>query len=116
MGPVIDAPAFRKISEYIDLAESSPETTILTGGGKDDSVGYFIEPTIVQTTDPKHRLMEEEIFGPVLTVYVYPEAAFEETLRLCDETSPYALTVDLRPGPLRPPAAEVLRHAAGNFP
>ena len=90
---------------------------IITGGGYDDSKGYFIEPTVVVTENPKHKLMEEEIFGPVLTVYVYPESKFEETLQVCDETSPYGLTGSIfandRQAIIK--ASKVLRHAAGNF-
>jgi 1-pyrroline-5-carboxylate dehydrogenase len=117
MGGVIDKNAFESISGYIDFARSAPELKILSGGGCDDSVGYFIEPTVVQTEDPKSRLMTEEIFGPVLTVYVYPESEFEQTLELCDQTSPYALTgaifaVD-RIAVAK--AMTALRYAAGNF-
>ncbi len=117
MGGVIDKDAFESISGHIDFARSAPELTILCGGNCDDTVGYFIEPTIVQTEDPKSRLMTEEIFGPVLTVYVYPESEFEQTLELCDQTSPYALTgaifaVD-RSAIAK--AMNVLRYAAGNF-
>ena len=88
-----------------------------TGETLIDSTGYFIEPTLVLTTNPKFKLMEEEIFGPVLTVYVYPESKFEETLELCDTTSPYALTgaiFALDRAAVRK-AMETLRHAAGNF-
>ena len=117
MGGVIDKDAFESISGHIDFARSAPGLTILCGGNCDDTVGYFIEPTIVQTEDPKSRLMTEEIFGPVLTVYVYPESEFEQTLELCDQTSPYALTgaifaVD-RSAIAK--AMNVLRYAAGNF-
>jgi 1-pyrroline-5-carboxylate dehydrogenase len=117
MGAVIDAPSFQKIARYLELAKTSPETAILAGGGADDRSGYFVQPTVIQTYNPRHRLMEEEIFGPVLTVYIYPEAAYEETLRLCDSTSPYALTgsVFARDRRAIHAAANVLRHAAGNF-
>jgi len=117
MGAVIDKPAFEGISGYIDFAESSGDFEILCGGKCDDSKGYFIEPTVILSKDPKSKLMTEEIFGPVLTVYVYPEKEYSQTLELCDQTSPYALTgaifaID------RAPIAEALnalRHAAGNF-
>jgi 1-pyrroline-5-carboxylate dehydrogenase len=117
MGAVIDAAAFAKIVDYIELAKSSSETDILAGGGYDDRVGYFIEPTLVLTRNPRHRLMEEEIFGPVLTLYVYPESEYEETLHLCDTTSPYGLTGSIFAQDRRAvhKATNVLRHAAGNF-
>jgi 1-pyrroline-5-carboxylate dehydrogenase len=117
VGAVIDAGAYRKIVDYIKLAESSPDTEILAGGEYDDRVGYFVRPTVVQTRDPRHRLMQEEIFGPVLTIYVYPEAEFEETLRLCDSTSPYGLTgaIFARDRRVIQRAWDMLRHAAGNF-
>jgi len=117
MGAVIDAPSFKKIKGYIDLAASSSETKILAGGGCDDRTGYFIEPTVVLTENPRHRLMEEEIFGPVLTVYVYPEREYERTLGLCDSTSPYGLTGSIFAGDRKAiqAAEDFLRHAAGNF-
>ncbi len=117
MGAVIDAPAYRRITKYIELARTSPDTEILWGGAYDDSVGYLIQPTVVLSRDPHHRLMEEEIFGPVLTVHVYPEAKFEETLRLCDSTSPYGLTGSIFAQDRRiiQQASDLLRHAAGNF-
>ena len=117
MGAVIDRNAFAGISGYIDYARTSPDMDILAGGGCDDSVGYFIEPTVVVSKDPKSKLMSEEIFGPVLTVYVYPEGEYEQTLELCDQTSPYALTGSIfavdRPAIVK--ALDTLRHAAGNF-
>jgi 1-pyrroline-5-carboxylate dehydrogenase len=117
MGAVIDAGAYKKIVDYIELARASSETEILAGGEYDDHVGYFIQPTVVCTGNPHHRLMEEEIFGPVLTVYVYPEAEYEETLHLCDTTSPYGLTgaVFAQDRRAAHQAVNVLRHAAGNF-
>jgi len=117
MGAVIDDAAFRKISGYFDLARSLPETTILAGGSADDRIGHFVPPTVILTQNPRHRLMEEEIFGPVLTVFVYEDAAFEETLRLCDATSPYGLTgsVFARDRRAIDAAVRALRHAAGNF-
>ncbi len=117
MGAVIDENAFTTISGYIEYAKSNPDMEILIGGGCDDSVGYFIEPTIVVSKDPKSRLMVEEIFGPVLTIYVYPEAEFDQTLDLVDQTSPYALTGAIfaldRAAIVK--AQDTLRHAAGNF-
>jgi 1-pyrroline-5-carboxylate dehydrogenase len=117
MAAVIDKPAFDTITEFIEFAKKSPEYSFITGGKHDDSKGYFIEPTIVQTANPKARLMEEEIFGPVLTVYVYPDKEYEETLRLCDQTSPYALTGAIfateRQAIVK--ATTMLENAAGNF-
>ena len=117
MGAVIDAKSFEVIKEYIEYAEDSPDMEIITGGGCDDSTGYFIEPTVVVTKDPKSRLMVEEIFGPVITVYVYAEAEYDQTLELCDKTSPYGLTGSIfaldRSAVVR--AMNTLRHAAGNF-
>lgn len=117
MGAVIDRPAFDRISEYLKLAADSDDCKILIGGRVDDSVGYFVEPTVVVTTDPHHRLMSEEIFGPVLTVYVYPEKEFPEILGLCDRTSPYALTgaVFATDRKALDIALSQLRFAAGNF-
>jgi len=116
-GAVIDRAAFESIGEYLDLAAESGDCEIITGGGRDDSVGYFIEPTVVRTTDPKHRLMQEEIFGPVLTVYVYEDSKWEETLSLCDGTSPYGLTgaVFATDRQAVAQAETALRHSAGNF-
>jgi 1-pyrroline-5-carboxylate dehydrogenase len=117
MGAVIDRNAFATIKGYVDFAKSSPDLEILCGGGCDDSAGYFIEPTVVLSKDPKSKLMVEEIFGPVLTVHVYPENQYDETLDLCDQTSPYALTGSIfalsRSAIVK--AMDVLRHAAGNF-
>ncbi len=117
MGAVIDKPAFDSIVEYIEYAKKSNDSEIIAGGGYDDSKGYFIEPTVVVTTDPKHKLIEEEIFGPVLTIYVYPEKEYEKTLELCDATSPYALTgaVFANDRTAVQTAMRYLRHAAGNF-
>jgi 1-pyrroline-5-carboxylate dehydrogenase len=117
MGAVIDKPAFDSIVEYIDYAKNAPDAEIIAGGGYDDSKGYFIEPTVVVTTDPHFKLMEEEIFGPVLTVYVYPEAEYAQTLEVADQTSPYALTgaIFARDRQAVGQASKVLRHTAGNF-
>ena len=117
MGAVIDKKAFKTISEYIEYARNSSDMEILAGGGCDDSKGYFIEPTVVLSRDPKSKLMVEEIFGPVLTIHVYPENQYEESLELCDQTSPYALTGSIfaldRSAIVE--ATALLRHAAGNF-
>ncbi len=117
MGAVIDKLAFESIVGYIEYAKESPEVEILCGGNYDDSRGYFIEPTVILVLNPKNKLMEEEIFGPVLSVYVYPETEYEETLRLCDETSSYGLTGSIFATERRAiiQALKALRHAAGNF-
>jgi 1-pyrroline-5-carboxylate dehydrogenase len=117
MGAVIDKAAFDSIVEYIEYAKNSSESEILVGGGYDDTKGYFIEPTVVVVTDPRHKLMEEEIFGPVLTIYVYPEDEYVKTLDLCDITSPYALTgsVFANDRSAISQAYKALRHSAGNF-
>jgi 1-pyrroline-5-carboxylate dehydrogenase len=114
---VIDAGAFSDITAYIEHAKVSSEAEILCGGSWDDSTGYFIEPTVVETSNPLFKLMQEEIFGPVLTLHVYDDAKLDETLELCDTTSPYALTgaifADDRAAIIH--MADRLRHAAGNF-
>ena len=114
---VIDKGAFKDHAGYIDFAKACKDCTILAGGGYDDSVGYFIQPTVVQTTDPKCKMMAEEIFGPVLTLYVYDDAKLQETLDLCDTTSPYALTGAIFSQDRKAIVhmANRLRHAAGNF-
>jgi 1-pyrroline-5-carboxylate dehydrogenase len=91
---VIDRSAFNKIKGYIDWVKEQPRSLaeVIWGGGADDGVGYFIEPTVIKTTDPQFRTMVEEIFGPVLTVFVYPDAEFENVLGWIDSTSEYALT------------------------
>jgi 1-pyrroline-5-carboxylate dehydrogenase len=89
---VIDEVAFEKITSYIDHAKNDPSCEILAGGGYDKSAGYFIEPAVILTTDPQYRSMQEEIFGPVLTIYVYPAGEYTKTLDMLDKTSPYALT------------------------
>jgi 1-pyrroline-5-carboxylate dehydrogenase len=117
MGAVIDKLAFEGIVGYIEYAKKSKEAEIICGGKYDGSKGYFIEPTLVVVTDPRHRLMQEEIFGPVLTIYVYPEAEYKETLKLCDSTSPYGLTGSILANDRKAiiEAFNALRHAAGNF-
>ncbi len=117
MNAVIDKGAFADHKGYIEYAKASPEAEILCGGKFDDSVGYYIEPTVVVTTNPRFKLMEEEIFGPVLTVFVYEDKDLDDTLRLCDTTSIYALTgavfAEDRYAAMK--VAKALRHAAGNF-
>ena len=117
MGAVIDAPSFKKITGYLDRAKADTGATIISGGGYDDAVGYFIEPTIVQVDDPNHELMTDELFGPVLGVFVYPDAQFEETLKICDEGAIYALTgaIFATDRQVIVQATDALRHSAGNF-
>ncbi len=117
MGAVIDANAYQSISGYIEYAKSSPGLEVLAGGRHSNEEGFFIEPTIILSKDPKSRLMCEEIFGPVLTIYVYPEKEYSQTLHLCDQTSPYALTGAVFAQDRRAvvEATRVLRNAAGNF-
>ena len=114
---VIDKSSFTKIKEYIDKARNASDAEIVWGGKCDDSKGYFIEPTIIKTTNPKFVTMQEEIFGPVLTVYAYPEKEFTETLDLCDKTSPYGLTGSIfaQDRTAISVASELLKHSAGNF-
>jgi 1-pyrroline-5-carboxylate dehydrogenase len=117
MGAVIDRPAFKTIVDYIQYAHDASDAEVIQGGTWDDSVGYFIQPTVVVTPNPHFKTMEEEIFGPVVTIHVYPEAQFTETLRLVDSTSPYALTgaVFARDRAVVHQAREALTHSAGNF-
>jgi 1-pyrroline-5-carboxylate dehydrogenase len=114
---VIDRHAFNSIKEYIDYAAESDVAEFITGGTYDDTKGYFIDPTTIVTTDPKFKTMQEEIFGPVLTIYVYKDNEFDKTLALCDATSPYALTGAIwaqdRYALIQ--MADKLRNAAGNF-
>lgn len=114
---VIDERAFDKISGYIARAKKDPKATVIAGGTYDKSKGYFIDPTIIVTTDPAYSTMKEEIFGPVLTIYIYEDEQFEQTLTLVDETSPYALTgaIFSRDRAATLLASERLKQAAGNF-
>ncbi len=114
---VIDEKAFDSIAKYIDGAKADHDSEILIGGGYDKSKGYFIEPTVIEAKKPKVTTMCEEVFGPVLTIYTYPAAQWEETLALCDGTSPYALTgaVIATDRAAIEYATTKLRNAAGNF-
>ena len=116
LAAVIDQSSFDNISGYLAEAQGGAYE-IVSGGGRDDSEGYFVEPTVVRSEDPKSRLMSEEIFGPVLTVFVYEDDAVDEALELCDTTSPYALTgaVFARDRRAVSRISGALRHAAGNF-
>src|SRR2546425_133115 len=117
MGAVIDRKAFDKIKAYIDAAKRASGVKVVFGGGADDTDGYFIDPTILEAQDPTYRTMCEEIFGPVLSVHGYPAARWAETLRLVDDTSPYALTGAIFAQDRRAveEAKDALRFAAGNF-
>ena len=114
---VIDPSAFHSHSTAIERARASADAEVCCGGGCDDSTGYFIEPTVIVAHDPRYETMREELFGPILTVFVYDDAELDEALVLCDTTSPYALTgavfADDRAAIVKMSAA--LRHAAGNF-
>jgi 1-pyrroline-5-carboxylate dehydrogenase len=117
VGAVIDANAYDKITGYIEAARRSDDAEILLGGGYDDATGYFVEPTLIRTSDPKFKTMREEIFGPVVTAYVYPDDDFASVLALVDETSPYALTgaVFATDRAAIRQAMDRLEQAAGNF-
>ena len=114
---VIDEASFDNIMSYINFAKQSPEATVLFGGNGDKSEGYFIQPTVIVTTNPSFKSMAEEIFGPVITIFVYDDKQYEETLELCDRTSPYALTGSIfaRDRYAIDKAFKLLRYAAGNF-
>ena len=117
MGAVIDARAFARITHAIGSAKADASCSIVTGGTFSDATGYFIDPTVIETTNPRHALMNDELFGPVLTVWVYADEAIDDALTLCESTSPYALTgaVWARDRAFLEYAARILRHAAGNF-
>ena len=114
---VIDEDSFDNVMGYIKQAHDCSEVEIEFGGNGDKSVGYFIEPTVIVTKNPHYQTMEEEIFGPVLTVFIYEDEKFEETLKLCDTTSPYALTGAILATDRHAvfTATTMLRNAAGNF-
>ena len=117
LAAVIDKAAFDSICQYIEEAKASDEAEIITGGNYDGSKGFFIEPTTIVTTNPEFKTMVEEIFGPVLTIYVYEDDRFEETLALCDATSPYALTgaIWAQDRAALTAMSDRLRDSAGNF-
>ena len=114
---VIHEGSFDKLASYIDQAKNDADAEIIVGGNYDKSVGYFIEPTVIVTTNPKYKTMETELFGPVMTIFVYEDAKWSETLKLVDETSPYALTgaVFSQDRYAIAEATEALKNAAGNF-
>jgi 1-pyrroline-5-carboxylate dehydrogenase len=117
MGAVTDRAAFDKITSYIEEAKKSPDADVLVGGGSDNSEGYFIEPTVILAHKPDYQSMCDEIFGPVVTIFVYPNSQWRETLKLVDTTSPYALTGAVFATDRRVirEASDALRYAAGNF-
>lgn len=117
MGAVISQKAFDKIKGYIEYAKDSKDAEIIAGGTYDDTKGFFVDPTVITTSKPKFKTMEEEIFGPVLTIYPYDDDKFEETLEICESTSPYALTgaIFSRDRYALKIMADKLRQAAGNF-
>jgi len=117
MNAVIDKSAFNTITSFIDYAKNADDAEIISGGGYDDSTGYFIEPTTIVTTNPNFKTMEEEIFGPVLTIYIYDPRDWDKTLQLVDSTSPYSLTgaVFAKDRNAIRKASKVLTHSAGNF-
>jgi 1-pyrroline-5-carboxylate dehydrogenase len=114
---VIDRKAFNKIKDYLDYAKQSPDAEIITGGNCDDSVGYFVEPTVILARKPDFKTMVEEIFGPVITIYVYDDAKFEETLKICDTATNYGLTGSIyaQDRAVIIHMTDVLTHTAGNF-
>lgn len=114
---VIDDKSYNNIMSYIEMAKNSPEAEIITGGKGNKSEGYFIEPTIIVTKNPHFKTMEEEIFGPVMSIYVYPDEQYEKTLQICDQTSPYALTGSIftKDKYAMIAACRALRYACGNF-
>jgi len=117
MGAVIDEKSFNNIKQYIETAVASDEAQVIAGGGCSKEKGFFVEPTVILTTNPHFITMEEEIFGPVLTVYLYEDEAFEDTLALCDKTSKYGLTGSVfatDPYAIQL-ANQALTHSAGNF-
>jgi 1-pyrroline-5-carboxylate dehydrogenase len=117
MGAVIDDKSLKTQQEAIEEARTHKETEVLVGGGVRDDEGYFVEPTVIETKDPDFRLLRDELFGPVVTAYVYPESKWQDTLELVDRTAPYGLTgavfADDREAVIE--ADEALRYAAGNF-
>jgi 1-pyrroline-5-carboxylate dehydrogenase len=117
MGAVIDAGSFKTQKDAIAEAQAHGESTVLVGGGTNDAEGYFVEPTVIETRDPNFRLLRDELFGPVVTAYVYPEADYEQTLELVDRTAPYGLTgaVFARDRAAIELAGDKLQYAAGNF-
>jgi 1-pyrroline-5-carboxylate dehydrogenase len=116
-GAVIDEKSYRNIVGYIDHATQADDAQVVIGGEYDSSKGWFVWPTVIETSNPKYRSMQEEIFGPVLSVYVFADEAYSETLKIINETSPYALTgsVFARDRSVIYESTQALEYAAGNF-
>jgi 1-pyrroline-5-carboxylate dehydrogenase len=117
MGAVIDEKSFANVSKYIELSKSSTDAQVIAGGQTDKREGWFVRPTLVKATNPRHKVMTEEIFAPLVGLHVYPDNKYLETLRECDQAASYALTgaVFARDRAAISLAAHELRHAAGNF-
>ncbi len=117
MNAVIDEKSFNNIMGYIEKTKQSNEATIVVGGKGSKEQGYFVEPTVIVAENPHYITMEEEIFGPVMSIFVYPDKQYEETLKICDQTSPYALTGSIFSNDkyAMVTACRILRYAAGNF-
>jgi 1-pyrroline-5-carboxylate dehydrogenase len=117
MGALIDGRAHARLRDRIAAAKQDPACTIVCGGGTPDEIGWFVEPTLVETTDPRHALLRDELFGPLLTVWVYPDGEEEAALSLCDQGSPYALTgaIFAQDRMFIEMASRALRFTAGNF-
>jgi 1-pyrroline-5-carboxylate dehydrogenase len=117
MGAVIDGKAYAKHMGAIQFAIKSEDAKVIAGGKGDDKVGWFVRPTVIETRNPDFKLLREELFGPILTIYPYPDGKYEETLELCDRTSPYGLTgaIFARDRQAIRQASEKLVNAAGNF-
>src|SRR6185437_4629394 len=117
MGAVIDESSFKTQKEAIAEAKAHAKSSVVVGGGVDDSEGYFVEPTVIETDDPDFRLLRDELFGPIVTAYVYPEREWSQTLELVDRGAPYGLTgaVFARERAAIDEAGDKLRYAAGNF-
>ncbi|XP_078095039.1 delta-1-pyrroline-5-carboxylate dehydrogenase, mitochondrial [Mustelus asterias] len=114
---VIDNKSFARIKKWVEHAQSSPNLTIIAGGKCDDKIGYFVEPSIIETKDPQDPIMKEEIFGPIIAIYVYPENKYQEILHLVDTSTPFGLTgaVFAQDKNVVAEAYKILRHSAGNF-
>src|SRR5262249_31794536 len=117
LGAVIDEASFKNASSYIELAKKGSDAAVIAGGETDRTEGWFVRPTLIQLTNPRHRILCEEIFAPIVGVFVYPDSKYEETLRLCDESAPYALTgaIFARDRKAIAIATRALRFTAGNF-
>jgi 1-pyrroline-5-carboxylate dehydrogenase len=117
MGAVIDGSSFRTQKEAIEEARADGDSDVLVGGETDDEEGYFVSPTVIETRDPQFRLLREELFGPIVTAYVYPDDEWGDTLELVDKGAPYGLTgaVFARDRRAIEQAGQALEYAAGNF-